>query len=141
MAFHAHKCDIVGHGLTGNCNQSGWRRGQIGLYAGRKTERHQQLAATGSAQVLATGVGLQVQETDCRSAKSGVRCLGHWLGWINYPLEKRHTPACQMFLSGVIFGVQKCESLSAKNCVLTCSNAMILLVLIAVQRRLLWFFK
>ena len=76
MAFHAHKCDIVGYGLTGNCNQSGWRRGQIGLYAGRETERHQQLAAAGSAQKLATGVGLQVQKTDCRSAKIELE-LGH----------------------------------------------------------------
>ena len=79
MASHAHKCDIVRHGLIGNCNQSGWRRGQIGLYAGRKAERHQQLAAAGSAQKLATGAGVQVQETDCRSAESGIELNCWWL--------------------------------------------------------------
>ena len=40
-----HKCDIMRHGHFGHSNQNGWRGGQIGLYAGRKAEHDQQLAA------------------------------------------------------------------------------------------------
>jgi len=68
-----HKCDIVGDGHLRSSNQSSGRNGSPGLSFGRKAERHQQLAAAGSAQKLATGAGLQVQETDCGSAKDGVR--------------------------------------------------------------------
>jgi len=93
MAFHAHKCDIVGHGLTGNCNQSGWRRGQIGLSAGRKAKRHQQLAAAGSTQKLATGAGLQVQETDCGIAKIELE-LGQWLGLAAKKVIRYHPANC-----------------------------------------------
>ena len=72
-------CIILWDGHLRNRNQGIRRHGSPSLHPGRKAERSQQLAATWCAKGLGASAPVQVQETDCRSCKSGIK-LGQWLG-------------------------------------------------------------
>ena len=65
-------CIILGDGHLRNSNQGSRRHGSPGLHLGRKAERSEQLAATWRAKGLGASAAVSVQETDCRSGKSGI---------------------------------------------------------------------